>query len=252
MEKFEGKVIMVTGAAGGIGRATCEALAAAGARLVVTDVSATGETVAAAVRTQGGEALFIQADVTAENEVANVVAAAVERFGALHGAANCAGISAPYLPVAEVSAEDWDRVLRIDLYGIFHCVKHQIRAMLQTGGGAIVNVSSALGATALPNTSPYVTAKHGVAGLTKAAAVDYAKSGIRVNAVMPGIINTPMVAAVSDPSFKAYLETMVDAHPVGRLGEPREIAETIGWLLSDAASFVTGATIFADGGFTAI
>lgn len=253
MERFDGKVVMVTGASSGMGRAAAESLAAAGARVVATDLLAAGEELVAAIKAKGGEVSFARADVSSESAVADVVALAVERYGRLDGAANCAGIVAAPALIADLSAEDWARVMRVDLDGVFYCVKHQIRAMLATAGkGAIVNVSSALGATALPNQAAYVAAKHGVAGITRAAAMDYAKSGIRVNAVMPGMVNTPMVTSVaSSPVFEAFIANMVEAHPIGRFGEPQEIAEVIGWLLSDAASFVTGATVFADGGYSA-
>lgn len=254
MAGFDGKVYMVTGAASGIGKATALALADAGARLILTDVDPAGEGVAKEINGKGGFARFAQADVTVEDAAATVASLALETYGALHGAANCAGISCSPTPVADVTAEEWNRVLAVDLSGVFYCMKHQIRAIQKGGhGGAIVNVASALGAVGAANLAPYVAAKHGVVGLTRAGAIDYAKAGIRINAVMPGIINTPMVSsAVNKPEFEGFMDLMMASHPVGRLGEAGEIAATIIWLLSDGASFVTGSTLFADGGFSAI
>lgn len=252
MERLDGKVIILTGAASGIGKATAQSLHAAGAALLLADLDPAGEAVADQISSAGGRARFLRTDVSSEDDVARAVDLALTSFGGLHGAANCAGISTAPVPFAEIDSGDWDRVLGVNLNGMYYCVKHELRAILAAGaGGSIVNVASALGATASPNMGPYVASKHGVVGITRAAAVDYARAGVRVNAVMPGIVDTPMVSnAIATGAYEGFLEAMKAAHPVGRLGRPEEIAAAIVWLLSDAASFVTGATLFADGGFS--
>ena len=253
MASFAGRVIMVTGAASGIGRVTAEQLAAAGARVVAADLSDVGQEVVDGIVALGGTASFVQTDVANENEVAASVDAAVNEHGALHGAANCAGIGGPLAPIHEISAEYWHRIMAVDLEGVFYCMKHQIRAMLNSGGGTIVNVASALGATALPLMGPYVAAKHGVAGLTKAAALDYAEKAIRVNAVMPGPIDTPMIRnAIPPEKQQEFIAKLTEMQPMPRVGQPEDVAGAISWLLSDAASFVTGSTVFVDGGTNAI
>ncbi len=220
--------------------------------MVVTDVLDASETVEV-VREQGGEAVFVRADVGVESEVEALVSTAVQTFGRLDGAFNNAGVEQCALPLHELTAAQWERAVRIDLTGVFFCLKHQIRAMLKSGGGSIVNTASALGAVAIPNASEYVAAKHGVIGLTKAAAADYGARGIRVNAVLPGIIQTPMVRRLADdPVFCAFFDKLRDRHPIGRFGQPGEVGETVKWLLSDAASFVTGAAISVDGGYLAV
>lgn len=254
MEQFNGKVVMVTGSASGIGKAVAETLAAAGAQVVAVDMAADGERALDGIFAAGGQAAFVQCDVSSEDSVEKAVEFAIAKFGRLDGAANCAGIVAAAALFADIDAEVWGRIMRVDLDGVFYCVKHQIRAMLASAGkGSIVNVSSSLGMTAQPHQGAYVAAKHGVLGVTRAAAIDYADQGIRVNAVMPGMILTPMVKnAAEDPIYKPYVASMVQNHPIGRLGEPEEVAEMIGWLLSDAASFVTGAAMAVDGGYLAI
>ncbi len=249
---LKNRVVIVTGAAGGIGRACAVILGSAGARVVVTDVTDGRETVDA-IRESGGEAVFIEADVGMESEVEALVSNTVEMFGKLDGAFNNAGVEQCATPLHELTAAQWGRAVRIDLTGVFFCLKHQIRAMLKSGGGSIVNTASALGSVAIPNASEYVAAKHGVIGLTKAAAADYGSQRIRVNAVLPGIIETQMVGRLADdPTFSAFFGKLKDRHPIGRFGQPSEVGETVKWLLSDAASFVTGASISVDGGYLAI
>ena len=247
-----GRVIIVTGAAGGIGAATAHLLGAAGAKVVLTDIVPETEDVVEAIRQAGGEACFIEADMAEERQIAALVDKTIDRYGRLDGAFNNAGVEQAALPLAEISTAQWDRVLRIDLTAVFHCLKYEILAMQKSGGGAIVNTASSLGQIAIPAAGEYIAAKHGVIGLTRAAAVDYAAQGIRVNAVLPGMVNTPIVRRISqNPDFQPILARLRDRHPMGRFGEPEEIGEMAMWLLSDAASFVTGATFGVDGGYLA-
>jgi NAD(P)-dependent dehydrogenase (short-subunit alcohol dehydrogenase family) len=247
------RVIIVTGGAGGIGRATALLLAAAGARIVVSDVDGAGEETAAMIREQGGQAAFVKADIGLEAEVAALVDETVNLHGRLDGAFNNAGVEQAFLPLHELSLEQWEHALRIDLTGVFLCMKYQIRAMLAGGGGAIVNTASALGQVAIPRAAEYVAAKHGVVGITRAAALEYSASNIRVNAVLPGIIRTPMIErAIEHPDFAPFFDKLLDHHPIGRFGQPREVGEAVKWLLSDAASFVTGAMIAVDGGYRVV
>jgi NAD(P)-dependent dehydrogenase (short-subunit alcohol dehydrogenase family) len=247
-QPLNGKVIIVTGAAGGIGQACAVTLAEAGARLVLTDIVNCDATIAV-IRRFEKNAIFVKADVSVESEVEGLVAQTVKMFGRLDGAFNNAGVEQCATPLHELTSAQWERAVRIDLTGVFFCLKHEIRAMLKSGGGAIVNTASALGAVAIPNASEYVASKHGVIGLTRAAAVEYGAKGIRVNAVLPGIIETPMLArAASDPGVAAYLEMLRTRNPAGRFGSPSEVGEAVAWLLSDSASFVMGASISVDGG----
>ena len=247
-QSLDGKVIIVSGAAGGIGQACAVTLAEAGARLVLTDIVNCDATIAA-IRGSDKNSIFVKADVGVESDVESLVAQTVKMFGRLDGAFNNAGVEQCATPLHELTSAEWERAVRIDLTGIFFCLKHEIRAMLESRGGAIVNTASALGAVAIPNASEYVASKHGVIGLTRAAAVEYGAKGIRVNAVLPGIIETPMLArAAADPGVAAYLEMLCTRNPAARFGKPSEVGEAVAWLLSDAASFVMGASISVDGG----
>jgi len=251
---LQGKALIVTGAGGGIGRAASMVLAAAGAKVVVSDiVEGTGQATVDAVQRAGGTALFVKADLASEADVRALVERAVSAHGRLDGAFNNAGLEQCAIPLHELTTEQWERALRVDLTSVFWCLKYQVIAMLATGGGAIVNTASSLGQVAIQNASEYITAKHGVVGLTRAAAAEYGSRGIRVNAVLPGIIRTPMIARLTeDAKFSAFFDKLKDRHPIGRFGEPSEIGEAVKWLLSDAASFMNGAAMACDGGYLSI
>jgi NAD(P)-dependent dehydrogenase (short-subunit alcohol dehydrogenase family) len=251
---LQGKTIIVTGAGGGIGRETCVVLAKAGANVIVTDIAEDrGRETAAMVTSAGLSATYIPADLACESDIQELVTSAVRNFGRLDGAFNNAGVEQCALPLHQLTLEQWERAIRIDLTSVFLCIKHQVIAMLQSGGGAIVNTASSLGQVAIPNASEYVSAKHGVVGLTRAAAAEYGRQGVRVNAVLPGIVLTPMISRlVADPQFSAFFEKVRERHPIGRFGQPQEIGEAVTWLLSDAASFVNGSALAVDGGYLAI
>lgn len=255
MGLLEGKAALVTGAAAGIGRATALAVAAAGARVTLADVDAAGgaET-AAMIRAAGGEAEFVRADVARADEVAALVAAAQRRWGGLQLAVNNAGIEGRVAPLAEQDAADFDRVIAVNLRGTFLCLKAEIPAILAAGGGAIVNLSSVAGQIGFAGLAPYVASKHAVIGLTRNAALEYARQGVRVNAVCPGGVETRMLdslAAQVSGGTAGTRELLAPMHPIGRIGVPREIADAIVWLLSEQAAFVTGAAIAVDGGYLA-
>lgn len=250
MALLNGKVAVVTGAASGIGRSIALVYAREGARVVVSDFNAEGgEETARMVREAGGEAMFVQTNVTDPASCETLVNAAVNTYGRLDVACNNAGIGGEQAPSAEYGIDAWRQVIDVNLSGVFYCMKYQIAAMLKTGGGAIVNMASILGQVGFANSVAYVAAKHGVVGMTKTAGLEYSARGIRVNAVGPAFIRTPMIQALEqDPQSYKFL---LDRHPIGRLGEPGEVAELVTWLSSDKASFVTGAYYPVDGGYLA-
>jgi NAD(P)-dependent dehydrogenase (short-subunit alcohol dehydrogenase family) len=249
--RVDGKVAVVTGGGSGIGRATSLAFAREGAKVVVSDVVvAGGEETVQMIKAAGGQAVFVKADVSKAADVEALIKQTVATYGRLDCAFNNAGIAGQPAPTAESSEENWHRTIAINLTGVWLCMKAELMQMLKQGGGAIVNTASTMGLVAMPGASAYIASKHGVNGLTKTAALEYAKQGIRVNAVCPGVINTPLVEQVMRDNSQ-MAETMVAVHPVGRLGKPEEIAEAVVWLCSDAASFVTGLPMVVDGGWTA-
>ena len=248
---LDGKVALVTGAASGIGRATALAMAREGANIVVADVVVeAGEETARLIREGGGEGRFIRADVSREAEVEALIGAAVDAYGRLDCAHNNAGVEGVIARTADFTEELWDQVIDVNLKGVWLCMKHEIRQMLAQGGGAIVNTASAAGLVGGP-TAPYSASKHGVVGLTKSAAIEYARLGIRVNAVCPGVIRTPMLQRAFRMSEQELEARMTTIEPIGRLGSPEEVAEAVVWLCSDAASFVTGVAMPVDGGLVA-
>ena len=248
---FADKITLITGAGSGIGRATALAFGAAGAAVVVSDVHETGgqETVAL-VEQAGGEAFFVGADVSRPDEVAALVAETVRRYGRLDIAVNNAGIGGAWARTADYPLEDWARVLAVNLSGVFYCMQQELRQMSAQGGGAIVNVASIAGQRALANAPAYTASKHGVIGLTRTAAQEYARQNIRVNAVCPVFTRTPLFQGMIEGNDR-LAERLVQNIPARRFGEPQEIADAILWLCSDAAGFVTGQALNVDGGLTA-
>jgi NAD(P)-dependent dehydrogenase (short-subunit alcohol dehydrogenase family) len=246
--RVSGKVALITGGGSGIGRATAIVFGREGAKVVVADYNrAGGEETVRMIKNAGGEASFIEANV----QVEAMVAKTIETYGRLDCAFNNAGIEGEMGGnLAECSEENWGRIIAINLTGVFLCMKYEIPQMLKHGGGSIVNTASAAGLIGLPGGTAYVASKHGVAGLTKSAALEYAKSGIRINAVCPGFIRTAMVERVIDGGSISE-DAMVAAEPIGRIGKPEEIANVVLFLCSDDASFVTGLPMPVDGGYVA-
>ena len=250
-ESFDGKVALVTGAGSGMGLATAKAFAEAGASVVLADINEEAVRAAAEQLNAGGrKALAVRCDVTDEAQVASMIEQTVSTFGRLDAAFNNAGVISRPTETTDISDDEWERVMAINLRGVWYCMKYELRQMLRQGGGAIVNCSSMGGLVGAPGLSAYAASKHGVIGLTRSVALEYAARGIRVNAVCPGMINTPMAQVLSggDASFLAAL---VKEEPIGRFGEPQEIADAVLWLCSPASSFVIGHALAVDGGITA-
>jgi len=249
LKRFVDKVAVVTGAASGIGEAIALRLAAEGAAVVVADLNeALMATVVDRIARDGGKAAPYRVDVSSAAEVEAMVAFAVARFGGLHLAVNNAGIGGPSAPVGEYPVDGWEKVIGINLNGVFYGMRYQVPAMLASGGGAIVNMASILGSVGFANSAAYVAAKHGVVGMTKSAGLEYGARGIRINAVGPGFIDTPLLSANLDEQTLDFLRTQ---HAANRLGTPEEVAALTCFLLSDEASFVTGSYHLVDGGYVA-
>jgi len=248
MKLLKDKVAIITGAGSGIGKATALLFAKEGAKIIVSDINETnGNSAVEEIRKDGGEAFYIKADSSKPEDNETMVKQTIEKYGALDIAVNNAGIGGPLGSTGEYPIEGWEKVIAINLSGVFYGLRYQIPAMLKNGG-SIVNIASILGSTGTKFSPAYVAAKHGVVGLTKAAALEYADKNIRINSVGPGYIKTPLVENSLD---KSALDALVGLHPIGRLGESSEIAELILWLASSKSSFVTGGYYPADGGYLA-
>lgn len=247
---LKGKIALVTGAASGIGRAIAQAYAREGATMVVSDLAeADGQETAASICHAGGQAEFVRSDVSKPDDARMLVERAVQSHGRLDVACNNAGIAGEFALTGEYPDDAWRRVIDVNLSGVFYGMKHQIARMVEQRSGVIVNISSILGQVGLARSPAYAAAKHGVVGLTQTAALEYSAKGVRVNAVGPGFIHTPMISPVERD--EASRQSLIRMHPIGRLGEPEEVAELVLWLSSEKASFVTGAYYAVDGGFLA-
>lgn len=250
MEKiFENKVAMVTGGSFGIGRATAMAFAKRGASVVIADWVENNETLKE-IRDTGASVTFVKCDISSDNDVSKLIDQTIKSYGRLDFAVNNAGIEGSNGTTHECTEDNWDKTIGVNLTGVWLCMKHEIAVMLQQKKGAIVNTASIAGLIGFPGLPAYVASKHAVVGLTKTAALEYAKLGIRVNAVCPGVIKTPMVDRTTGKD-KTVEKVYIDMEPVGRMGQPEEVAEAIIWLCSDASSFVTGHAMAVDGGWIA-
>jgi NAD(P)-dependent dehydrogenase (short-subunit alcohol dehydrogenase family) len=248
MKNLEGKVAVITGAGSGIGKAISLLYASEGAKIVASDIDEKGgnETISE-VKAKGSEGIFIKADTSKPDDSKKVVAEAVKKFGALHIAVNNAGIGGPISFTGEYPVDGWDKVISINLSGVFYGLRYQIPAILASGGGSIVNIASILGKAGTKGSPAYVAAKHGVVGLTETAALEYADQKIRINSIGPGYIVTPLLSSLDEATMKV----LVGLHPMGRLGTSEEVAELALWLNSEKASFVTGSYYNVDGGYLA-
>lgn len=248
MHTFENKVVIVTGASSGIGRATAMAFAQEGAKVIVSDVrEKEGQATVDEIKKNKGEAFFVKCDVASEDEVKNLVEKTIEKYGRLDCAYNNAGVEGAPCSTTECSTDNWDKTINVNLKGVWLCMKYEIPAMLKSGKGSIVNCSSIAGLVGFETIPAYVASKHGVIGLTETAALEFAKKNIRVNAVCPGAIHTPML----DRFTQGNEQAMAEQDPMGRVGRPEEIADSVLWLCSDKSSYVTGQAITVDGGWVA-
>lgn len=246
---FAGKTVIVTGAGSGIGKACAVELSVRGANTVVADLDKEhADAVVEQILTDGGKAAAFALDVGDAAAVKEMVDFAVKTFGGLHGAVNNAGIGGPLKPIGDYEIDEWRMVLDVNLNGVFYCMKYELAAMLESGGGSIVNMSSILGTNGFATASAYVASKHALVGMTKTAAIEYSAKGIRVNAVAPGFIRTPMV---EEGLGEEALAGIAALHPIGRLGTPQEVAALTLFLLSDRASFITGSYHLVDGAYAA-
>ena len=249
---MDGKCALITGAASGIGKATAVAYARRGVNVSISDIDKKGlDNLEKELRGLNSEVLVVPCDVSSPDEVKELVYKTAQYFEGLDFAVNNAGIEGLQAPTAEYTLEDWDRVINVNLRGQWICMKHEIDIMLDHDGGSIVNISSILGKVGFARAPAYTAAKHGLIGLTKAAALEYSDQGVRVNAVCPGFIETPMLDRAGITTDEDTRQSIVALHPIGRLGTSEEVAEAIVWISSDEASFVTGHSLLVDGGYTA-
>ncbi len=248
-QQFDGKVAIVTGGASGIGAACSTTFARGGAKVVVADLNEElGNGLVSEIKAIGGDAIFTRTDVSRPEDVEAMVDAAMRSFGRLDIAVNNAGIGGESNPTGAYSVDGWRKVIDINLNSVFYCMRYQIPRMLESSGGAIVNMASILGSVGFANSPAYVAAKHGVVGLTKAAALEYSRQGLRINSVGPGFITTPLLATNLDAEAQTYLSGL---HAMGRMGEAQEVADLVAYLSSEQASFLTGGYYLVDGGYTA-